>query len=180
MWVPKTVMENEAYMSPWTKEKRVGVWHIKGKEKQLTGIWKSKCLINKMLDGPHRNNGPQRGMLADLATPLPAATPGLRYNIAAHSAGPPPSSWDTSSIGILFVKLGKGRSKFLSSPFGPWWLFAQNNLLVTMSQWHILGCPPLAPTVPWVWAWASDALHQGTLYTPRSFQDKIWPSRPMF
>lgn len=44
MEIPKTISQNEVYMSFWTKEREVGVWDFKGKIGESQGDEKEqKC-----------------------------------------------------------------------------------------------------------------------------------------
>lgn len=138
-WVAKIVKENEVFMSSWTKEKAVGVWDWahQGMGNQFRGLWKSKCLVNKIPLGPPRTNEAQREILTDSVTFLPI-TPSLHYNIALWWW----FFWRSSSLQLLVLLLGVegDAQRIFLSLLGLDSFSAQNNLHVTMAH-HGVACP---------------------------------------
>lgn len=55
--------------------------------RQFTWRWKSRCLVNKCVLGPCRDNGTQRGILTDIAGLLPVHTLSLYYCRPLNNAG---------------------------------------------------------------------------------------------
>ena len=62
--IPKTVRQNEVYMSFRSKEKRVGVWDFKGKEGYSREDEKEQMFGKQIFAMPWRDNGTVRTLVS--------------------------------------------------------------------------------------------------------------------
>lgn len=126
-----------------------------GKGKGFTGMWKTKCLVNKMLGGPHRHNGTYWEFHRHI------------YHISCISI----ASYGDNSPGAVpssksFYALGRGKVK-VSESSGPcfqlWQSTCRNGTCGTACPW-----PPHISNERW-------PSFAGALWLDRQFSPSILP-----